>query len=174
MTRGKAEEMDAQAKSSNSSTGAAAIPAFGKSFTGNAVFTLGDDSIEDDATLVAMVQKHNQNVRALIAHPVQSAAPILFHEQPEEVQNDASFYGNMLNFDEMFPNPYPDEGCLFPIHQAMVEEVLNLDKRTREIIYERKTKHHDYGEVVRELSQSSNLWSPSLSNQETPSSGDMI
>lgn len=174
MTRGKAEKMDAQAKSSNSSTGAAAVPAFGKSSTGNAVFTLGDDSIEDDATLMAMVQKHNQDVMALTAHPVESAAPVLFHEHSEEAHNDASFYGNLLDFDEMFPNPFPPPHELFPLDQALLDKVMNMDEPTREAVYEAKVKEHEYTEVIRQLSLFSNLWSPSLPDQETPSSGDMI
>lgn len=173
MTRRKAEILNAQAKSSNNPTDTATAPAFEKTPTGNVVFTLGDDSIEDDATLMVMLQKHNEDLIAFTTHYDETAAPVLFHERSEEAQNDASFYGNMLNFDEMFTTEYgPND--LLPFDTAMLATVRAADEPTHEVAFDHKSTQLQNAELARELAQFSTLWTPSLSNQEMPSFGDIF
>ncbi|KAL8659681.1 MAG: hypothetical protein Q9226_000306 [Calogaya cf. arnoldii] len=173
MTRRKMEKLSTQAKSSKPPTNTGTVPAFDKTPTGNAVFTLGDDSIEDDATLMAMIQKHNEDMMASTTPYNETAAPVIFHERSEEAQNDASFYSNMLNFDEMFPDQYgPNE--LLPFDAAMLAAVRSVDEATREAVFDARSEKLQNAELARELAQSSTLWTPTFSNQETPSVGDVF
>lgn len=173
MTRRKMEKLRTQATSSNNPTDTAAVPGFEKTPTGNAVFTLGDDSIEDDATLMAMVQKHNEDFMASTTHYDESAAPVLYHERSEEAQNDASFYSNMLNFDEMFATEY-GVNDLLPFDSAMLATVRAADEPTHEVAFDYKLAQRQNAEFTREMSQFSTLWTPSSLDHEMPSFGDIM
>ncbi|KAL9035634.1 MAG: hypothetical protein Q9180_004758 [Flavoplaca navasiana] len=173
MTRRKMEKLRTQATSSNNPTDTAAVPGFEKTPTGNAVFTLGDDSIEDDATLMAMVQKHNEEFMASTTNYDESAAPVLYHERSEEAQNDASFYSNMLNFDAMFATEY-GVNDLLPFDTAMLATVRAADEPTHEVAFDYKSAQHQNAEFAREMSQFSTLWTPSSLNHEMPSFGDIM
>ena len=173
MTRRKAEKLSAQAKSSYAPNDTATVPEFETTPTGNAVFTLGDDSIEDDAAIMAMVHKHNKDLMALTTHYDATAAPVLYHERSEEAQNDASFYSNMLNFDAMFVAEHGIDD-LVPIDTAILARVRSADDQTYEVAFDHKSTKLQNAELVRELAQLSTLWTPPLSNQETPSFEDIF
>ncbi|KAL8990243.1 MAG: hypothetical protein Q9169_008167 [Polycauliona sp. 2 TL-2023] len=167
MTRRKAERLNAQAKSSNNPIDAGAVPAFEETPTGNAVFTLGDNSVEDDATLMAMVQKHNEDLMAVTTHYDQNESSVLYHERSEESQNDVSFYSNMLNFDEMFATEYGAH-ALLPYDQTMLAMVGAADDTAHELAFDHRSAQLSTTELARELAQFSTLWAPSSSTQETP------
>ncbi|KAL8863467.1 MAG: hypothetical protein Q9178_000148 [Gyalolechia marmorata] len=173
MTRRKAEKLSAQAESSYAPTDTATVPEFETTPTGNAVFTLGDDLIEDDAAIMAMVHKHNKDLIALTTHYDATAAPVLYHERSEEAQNDASFYSNMLNFDAMFVAEHGIDDLL-PIDTAILARVRSADDQTYEVAFDHKSTKLQNAELVRELAQFSTLWTPPLSNQETPSFEDIF
>nr|CAI59780.2 mating-type protein MAT1-2-1 [Dufourea flammea] len=173
MTRRKAEKLNAQAESSKTPTDTATIPAFEKTSTGNAVFTLGDDSIKDDPTLMAMLQKHNRDVMASTTHYVEPAGAALFSERSEEAHDDASFYGNMLNFDEMYPSEYgPND--LLPADAAMLAMVSAAGDDAMLAAFDYNLQKKQHAEYHRELSRFSTLWTPSSPNHETPSIGDIV
>ncbi|KAL8681504.1 MAG: hypothetical protein Q9224_004636 [Gallowayella concinna] len=156
MTRSKAEKLSAQAVSSYVPLDAAVAPDFEKTSTGNAVFTLGDDSI-DDATLLAMVQKHNEDVMASTNHYNETAAPVFFHERSEEAQNDAGFYANTLNFDEMYPAEH-GANELLPMDAKALAAIAAIDDRTHELAFDYTSEKLQHAELARELAQFSTLW----------------
>ncbi|KAL8772022.1 MAG: hypothetical protein Q9209_002687 [Squamulea sp. 1 TL-2023] len=173
MTRRKAEKLSAQAHSLIVPNDIATVPEFEKTPTGNAVFTLGDDSMDDDATLMAMVKKHNEDLMAFTNHYDETAAPVLYHERSEEAQNDASFYSNMLNFDEMYATEY-GVNDLLPFDTAMLATVSAVDDPTHEVAFDHKSTQRQNAELARELSQFSTLWTPSLANYENLAFGDIF
>ncbi|KAL9023543.1 MAG: hypothetical protein Q9196_007138, partial [Gyalolechia fulgens] len=111
MTRRKAEEL---------TTVADVSAKFDTTPTGNAVFTLGDDMIDENA-LMAMIDNHNADVSSFSA-PYNDTAPALFHETPGEVQDDVNFYGNAINFDDLFRKEYGVE-ALLPAEQVAVDAI---------------------------------------------------
>ncbi|KAL8810230.1 MAG: hypothetical protein Q9223_007801 [Gallowayella weberi] len=167
MTRRKAEKLSAEAVK------------FDKTSTGNAVFTLGDNSI-DDATLLAMLQNHNHDVMGRPHN--NTAAPVLFHERSEEAQNDANFYANMINIERMCP-VQPDANSLLPMDEKALATVQATNYKTLEQYWDVKCEERQNAEVhrqeaelarqkaesSRQLSQFSTLWPSSSSNEETPS-----
>ncbi|KAL8781512.1 MAG: hypothetical protein Q9213_005985 [Squamulea squamosa] len=173
MTRRKAEKLSAQAHSLIVPNDTATVPEFEKTPTGNAVFTLGDNSMDDDASLMAMVKKYNEDLMAFTTHYDKTAAPVLYHQRSEEAQNDASFYSNMLKFDEIFASEY-GVNDLLPFDTAMLATVRTVDNSTHEVAFDHKSTQLQNIELTRELSRFSTLWTPSLSNYENLAFGDIL
>ncbi|KAL8733627.1 MAG: hypothetical protein Q9166_002037 [cf. Caloplaca sp. 2 TL-2023] len=174
MTRRKAEKLSAQGISSYVPTNdTAAISTFETTSTGNAVFTFGDDTINDDDDLLAMVKKHNDDLMAFTTNFNPNGAPVLFHERSEEAQNDALFYGNTLNFTNMYSSEH-DTNELLPADADMLAAIAAIDDPTWEAAFDIANDKRQWAEVNRGLAQFSNLWAPSGSNEETPSLGDAM
>ncbi|KAL8675265.1 MAG: hypothetical protein Q9168_000386 [Polycauliona sp. 1 TL-2023] len=168
MTRRKADKLNAQADSSNDPINAANVPVFEKTSNGNAVFTLGDRSIKDDGTLLAMIQKHNEDLVAHTTHYDQAAAPVLYHERSEESQNEVAFYSNMLNFEKMYPSKYgPNE--LLPEDAAMLDIIRHIPDSVHELIFDYNSELRQNAQLNRMLSHFSPLWNSPPSDQENPS-----
>lgn len=112
MTRRKVERLAAGAQvvattDPNPEAISETVLAFNETSMGNAVFTLGDDLIDEDA-LLAMLDKHNGDV-ASAGTPFREVAPTLWHETPSEVMDDINFYGNLLDFDSLYQDEYDAE-----------------------------------------------------------------
>ncbi|KAL8807375.1 MAG: hypothetical protein Q9182_000714 [Xanthomendoza sp. 2 TL-2023] len=167
MTRRKAEKLSAEAVKSCLPINATIVPEFEKTSTGNGVFTLGDDSI-DDATLLAMVQKHNEDVMTFTNNYNDTAAPVIFHERSEEAQNDTNFYANTLNFDGMYPTE-PGANELLPMDAKALAVLASADYQTFELAFDHKSEQLQKAELTRELAQLSTLWTPTLSDEEMSS-----
>lgn len=82
--------------------------AFEKTIGGNTVFDLGDENMEDDH-FAAMLMQYNESVPAAPNHvaavALQNVTPVLYHERPEDAQNDANFYSSMIEFDAFISSP---------------------------------------------------------------------
>ncbi|KAL8661364.1 MAG: hypothetical protein Q9202_005666 [Teloschistes flavicans] len=101
MTRGRVETMRAGETASIESTNfASATTTFDETPTGNAVFTLGENDI-DEVALAAAVDERNQDLLTFTTPG--HFPPVIFHEQTEDVLNDGNFYSNLLDLDAMYP-----------------------------------------------------------------------
>lgn len=166
MTRRKAEKLNAQATSSHLINDAAYVPEFEQTPAGNPTFTLGDASVED-ATLLAMVQKHNADVLALAQHYNPNATPVLFHEQSEEVQDDVGFYHDLYNYGGMYP-PADDANELLPMDAKVLGWVKDIHTHvgTAEGAFDHESAQRQTAEIIQQLGQFSTLWAPSTTNDE--------
>ncbi len=81
--------------------------------TGNAVFELGDEDLDDDQ-LAAILEEYNQTVPpALTPQAIavrQNATPVLYNEPTEDAQDDTNFYSALVDYDEIvaFPRTFDD------------------------------------------------------------------
>ncbi|KAL8699397.1 MAG: hypothetical protein Q9201_006026 [Fulgogasparrea decipioides] len=172
MTRRKAEKANAQITSATANgqvtssiepkTSTAVIPKFEKTTTGNAIFTLGDDydDDEDDAVLAAMIEKHNGDLLTFTnggLNPTTPAAvfhnptPVIFHENTQEVQDDTNFYGNLIDFDNMYPLA---QGQLTAEEHAMLDRIASSDLQAQEQIFDQRIQLNANAELAR----FSNVW----------------
>ncbi|KAI4133754.1 MAG: hypothetical protein LQ341_006139 [Variospora aurantia] len=111
MTRRKAEKLATAATTiTDPQAISEVVPTFKETSMGNPVFTLGDDMIDEDA-LAAMVDKHNGDVASSGA-PYREVPPVLWHEIPAEIMDDINFYGNLLDFENLYREEYGTEQLL--------------------------------------------------------------
>ncbi|KAL8962449.1 MAG: hypothetical protein Q9193_001143 [Seirophora villosa] len=149
MTRRKAEKLAAAETTVTDPKAISELfPAFKKTSTGNPVFTLGDDMIDDDG-LVAMVDTHNEIVLSS-GKPYREVPPALLHDIPEEVMDDINFYGNLLDFDNLYREEY-GTGHLLPAEQLAVAA---RSPQAQQIAFDQFTTQQQ----ARELGRMSNLW----------------
>ncbi|KAL8737542.1 MAG: hypothetical protein Q9181_001594 [Wetmoreana brouardii] len=166
MTRRKAEKANAQITSTTANgqvtssiepkTSTTVIPRFEETITGNAIFTLGDDydDDEDDAVLAAMIEKHNGDLLTFTnggltptpAMAFHEPTSVIFHENTQEVQNDINFYGNLLDFDNMYPLA---QGQLTAEEQAMMGRVASSELQAQEQIFDQGTQLNANAELAR-------------------------
>lgn len=152
MTRRKAEKMAAAAPADPVlEAKSEAVPAFEETATGNAVFTLGDDLVDDDA-LIAMMDKHNEEFAAS-GLPFLEAPPALFSENTAEVQDDINFYGNLLDFDNLYREEFGAEE-LFPAEVAVMDAFNARSPLAHQNAFDQVTAQQQ----EMELSRMSNLW----------------
>lgn len=153
MTRRKAEKIAAAAIADpTAEVVLEAVPQFGKTTTGNAVFTMGDDLVDEDA-LFAMIDNHNGDI-ASANLPLHATAPALFHETPAEVMDDINFYGNILDFDNLYQDEYGEEK-LDPAEEAAVNAfVAQISPGQQNLTFDQFiTQQQNY-----DLSKFSTLW----------------
>ncbi|KAL8942414.1 MAG: hypothetical protein Q9216_001678 [Gyalolechia sp. 2 TL-2023] len=166
MTRHKAGLKTVAGVSCNSGDVAITDPTFDKTSTGNAVFTLGDDMIDENA-LMTMINSHNEDVLSSSA-PYNSIAPAFFHETPGEVQDDVNFYGNTINFDDYFKEQYGIE-ALLPAEQVAVDAITGRTLKERENLYDQHITKLQHAELVRQntnLAKYSHLWSDEVGGKD--------
>ncbi|KAL9006140.1 MAG: hypothetical protein Q9188_001109 [Gyalolechia gomerana] len=162
MTRRKAEGLTTVADvSSNLEDVTKAVPTFDMTPTGNAVFTLGDDMIDENG-LMAMIDSHNEDVSSSSA-PYNDTAPAFFHETPGEVQDDVNFYGNTIDFDDYFREQYGIE-ALFPAEQVAVDAITGRTREERENLFDQQLNVLQHAELLRTqnatLGEWCTLWAP--------------
>ncbi|KAL8763871.1 MAG: hypothetical protein Q9184_000467 [Pyrenodesmia sp. 2 TL-2023] len=153
MTRRKAEKMAAAAITDpTAEVVLEATPKFEETTTGNAVFTMGDDLVDEDA-LFAMIDNHNGDI-ASTNLPLHATAPALFHETPAEVMDDINFYGNLLDFDNLYQDEYGEEK-LDPAEEAAVNAfVAQISPGQQNLTFDQFiTQEQNY-----DLSKFSTLW----------------
>ncbi|KAL9014861.1 MAG: hypothetical protein Q9173_000498 [Seirophora scorigena] len=152
MTRRKAEKLAAAATTVTDPKAISELfPAFKKTSTGNPVFTLGDDMIDEDG-LVAMVDTHNENVLSS-GKPYREVPPALWHDIPEEVMDDINFYGNLLDFDNLYREEYGTEQLL-PAEELAVAANAARSPQAQQIAFNQFTTQQQ----AKELGRMSTLW----------------
>ena len=81
---------------------------FEETGSGNAMFNLGNDSINDEEFL-AMIENHNDDLVNFTSVVDSTSAPVLFHETTEDAKNDENFYVNAVDLDRLSLPTFPAE-----------------------------------------------------------------